>query len=315
MLHGECLRQRLQTNRTIPLIGVFDSFSASLAARHFDGIFVSGFGLAASYYGLPDTGFVAWPDVVDLTRRIRAVAPDAYVVVDIDDGFADSDVAARVARQLELSGASGLILEDQARPRKCGHFGGKKLLPLDVYLERLNSILEACSDIVVIARTDASDESEIRERVAAFSCTGADAILVDGQSSLESISQLRELTDKPMAFNQILGGRSPAFGLSELQEAGISLAILSTPLLFAAQAAMERCLEQLSLNDMRLDAVETTVQLSETQQVLMANWKTSRTITSHAPRGSTRLPRAVRTANGSDPACSPINQSEKTDEF
>lgn len=276
---------------------------------------MSGFGLAASHYGLPDTGFVAWPDVVDLTRRVRAVAPSAYLVVDIDDGFADSDVAAHVAKQLELSGASGLILEDQARPRKCGHFGGKTLLPLDVYLDRLHSILEARTDIVVIARTDASDESEIRKRVSAFSSTGADAILVDGQSSLESVSQLRELTDKPLVFNQILGGRSPAFGLSELQEVGISLAILSTPLLFAAQAAMEKCLEQLSLNDMRLDAVETTVQLSEAQQILMANWNTSRTATSHARRPKELSPREGTTGNYPDPALSLENQSEKTHEF
>ena len=302
VLYGEFLRRRLRTKRTVPLVGVFDAFSASLAARLFDGIFVSGFGLTASRYGLPDTGFVAWPDVVDLTRRVRAICPESHIVVDIDDGFSDSDVAAHVARQLELSGASGLILEDQARPRKCGHFGGKTLLSLDVYLDRLNGILEACSDIVVIARTDASDESEIRERVSAFSCTGADAILVDGQSSLESVSQLRELTDKPLAFNQILGGRSPAFGLSELQEVGISLAILSTPLLFAAQAAMEKCLQQLSLNDMRLDAVETTVQLSEAQQILMANWNTTRTATSHARLPSERSPREVTTGNYSDPA-------------
>jgi hypothetical protein len=32
-------------------------YSASLAAQHYGGMFVTGFGFAASYYGLPDIGF------------------------------------------------------------------------------------------------------------------------------------------------------------------------------------------------------------------------------------------------------------------
>ena len=34
-------------------------FSASIAAQHYSGMFISGFGFAASHYGLPDIGFIA----------------------------------------------------------------------------------------------------------------------------------------------------------------------------------------------------------------------------------------------------------------
>lgn len=64
MHHAATLRREILSEEVTPLIGVFDMFSASVAAQHFDGLFVSGFGFAASYYGLPDIGFIAWPDMV-----------------------------------------------------------------------------------------------------------------------------------------------------------------------------------------------------------------------------------------------------------
>ena len=57
--YGERLRQAIDAQTILPLIGVYDVYSASLAGRCFDGIFVSGFGFSASHYGLPDTGMIA----------------------------------------------------------------------------------------------------------------------------------------------------------------------------------------------------------------------------------------------------------------
>ncbi|PWB65701.1 MAG: carboxyvinyl-carboxyphosphonate phosphorylmutase, partial [Deltaproteobacteria bacterium] len=81
------------TDGIFPLMGIYDVFSATIAAKHFDGIFLSGFGLAASFYGLPDIGFLPWSEVVALAHRIRTVLPDPYLLVDIDDGYADVNVA------------------------------------------------------------------------------------------------------------------------------------------------------------------------------------------------------------------------------
>ena len=92
--------------------------SASVAARHYDGLFVSGFGFAASYYGLPDIGAIAWPDMVSFVQRLRLAFPQHHLLVDIDDGYVDPEVACHVVAQLERIGASGVILEDQQRPRR-----------------------------------------------------------------------------------------------------------------------------------------------------------------------------------------------------
>ena len=84
--YGQLLRAELESRKIMPFVGVYDVFSATLAARHFDGLFISGFSFAASFYGLPDVGFIAWPDIVAFCHRIRAVLPRHHIIVDIDDG-------------------------------------------------------------------------------------------------------------------------------------------------------------------------------------------------------------------------------------
>jgi 2-methylisocitrate lyase-like PEP mutase family enzyme len=228
-------------------------FYASVAARHFNGFFVSGFGFAASYYGLPDIGFIAWPDMVDFTQRLRLVFPEHHLLVDIDDGYVDADVAAHVVANLERIGASGVILEDQQRPRRCGHVDGKRILPLPEYLAKLDLVLRTRRDLVVVARTDATDEAEILRRAAALAETDADVVLVDGVRDVESIRRVRRVIgDKPLLFNQISGGRSPRLSLSELDELGVDVAIYSTPCLFAAGRAMDEALTRLKDDDGRL---------------------------------------------------------------
>ena len=54
---GLALRSALKDRGQLAFIGVYDVFSATVAQRHFDGIFLSGFSFAASHYGLPDIGF------------------------------------------------------------------------------------------------------------------------------------------------------------------------------------------------------------------------------------------------------------------
>jgi 2-methylisocitrate lyase-like PEP mutase family enzyme len=253
MNHGIALKKAVESSEITPLVGVYDMFSASVAADHFDGFFVSGFGFAASYYGLPDIGFIAWPDMVDFVQRLRLVFPEHHLLVDIDDGYVDADVAAHVVANLERIGASGIIIEDQQRPRRCGHVDGKRILPLPEYLEKLDLVLKTRRDLVVVARTDAVDKDEILRRAAALAETEADVLLVDGVRDTESIRQIREVIgDKPLLFNQIAGGKSPRLSLPELQDLGVNVAIYSTPCLFAAQGAIEEALTTLKTNEGRL---------------------------------------------------------------
>ncbi|MEU5852319.1 isocitrate lyase/PEP mutase family protein [Saccharopolyspora shandongensis] len=256
MNYGTALREEILSDRITPLIGVYDMFSASISAKHYSGMFVSGFGFAASHYGLPDIGFIAWPDIVGFVQRLRLAFPRQHLLVDIDDGYVDPEVACHVVEQLELVGASGVILEDQKRPRRCGHVDGKQVLPLEDYLDKLELVLATRRDLVVVARTDATEEGEILRRAEALAETDADVLLVDGVRSVDWIEKVRKVIgDKPLLFNQIAGGKSPRVSLPELQDLGVDVAIYSTPCLFAAQQAIDDALGELRRQDGRLPEV------------------------------------------------------------
>ncbi|MFJ3783363.1 oxaloacetate decarboxylase [Streptomyces sp. NPDC090093] len=253
MSHGSRLRDRIAEPGTTPLIGVYDMYSASLSAAHYDGMFVSGFGFAASHYGLPDIGFIAWPDMVAFVQRLRGAFPRHHLLVDIDDGCVDPEVACHVVEGLERIGASGVILEDQKRPRRCGHADGKRVLPLDEYLAKLEMVLATRRDMVVVARTDATEEEDILHRAKCLAATDADVVLVDGVRDVAGIRAIREVTGgKPLLFNQIAGGRSPRLSLAELTALGVDVAIYSTPCLFAAHEAIDSALAELKRADGRL---------------------------------------------------------------
>jgi 2-methylisocitrate lyase-like PEP mutase family enzyme len=249
---GNQLRAQLRAGAAIaPFIGVYDAFSATIAASFSQNLFLSGFGFAASHYGLADLGYIAWSDMVAEAWRIRQILPEHRLLVDVDDGYADTGAACYVTRQLDRMGAAMIMLEDQARPRRCGHYAGKVLLPLEQYIEKLQAVLAERQSICVLARTDASGE-DIFRRVQAMSRTNADMLLVDGVRDLDTLRRVRAITDKPLLFNQIAGGNSPRASLSELREAGAALALYSTPCLFAAQAAIEDALSAIFTNDGRM---------------------------------------------------------------
>jgi 2-methylisocitrate lyase-like PEP mutase family enzyme len=242
---GHSLRQELTERDIIPFIGVYDVFSASIAAKYYNAIFISGFSFAASYYGLPDIGFITWSDIAAFVQRVRTVLPHHHILVDIDDGYADTEVASHVVSLLEAIGASGVVIEDQKRPRRCGHLDGKLLMELEEFLEKLRRVLATRREMFVIARTDAADIDEIARRARAFAEAGADAILADAIKDLDLVRKLKGQLDKPLVFNQIAGGKSPLCSLSELRGVGVSLVIYSTPCLFAVQPAIESAMMSL----------------------------------------------------------------------
>jgi 2-methylisocitrate lyase-like PEP mutase family enzyme len=252
MFQDKYLEIRPNEAEATPFIGVYDAFSASLAARHFQALFVSGFGFAASHYGLPDIGFIAWTDIVAFVQRLRGILPTHRILVDIDDGYGDPEVVRHVTAMLEGAGASGVVMEDQARPRRCGHVDGKLLVSIPEYLKKLEAVLATRKKLFVVARTDASDLDDIIARVSAYAEAGADAILVDGIKDLEMLRRVRQHTGRPLFFNQIAGGKSPPATLQQLHEHGVSFVIYSTPCLFSAQSAIDSTLRELKAAGGRL---------------------------------------------------------------
>jgi 2-methylisocitrate lyase-like PEP mutase family enzyme len=264
---GDEFRRRIRwPNGLLALIGVYDVFSAKIVAERFEGVFCSGFSYAASAYGLPDVGYVNWRDMTDFATKIRHAIPITHILVDVDDGFGDEVVASNTVRILESNGLSAVMMEDQKRPRKCGHFEGKEILPVEEYLTKLRKVIETRKSIFVIARTDATDPSEAIDRAVIYAENGADGVMVEAIKDLKMISKLRNLVHIPIMVNQLHGGKSPDWRFDELEDAGASIVICSTPCLFSAQYGIERYLDMMM--EMNRLPSENTASMGDCSRIL-----------------------------------------------
>ena len=145
-------------------------------------------------------------------------------------------------------------------------------MDLDDYLQKLERVLGSRRGLMVVARTDAAEPAERLRRARAFDRTAADAILVDGVAGHGVREELRGEVKKPIVFNQIAGGKSPARSWTELREAGVSIVIYSTPCLFAAHQAIEQELTMLRGADGRLpEPAPPRVSLAAADALLRAN--------------------------------------------
>jgi len=206
-----------------------------------------------SYYGLPDSGFITWSDMADWVARLRLLLPDTHIAVDIDDGYGHDKLVEMVIRRMELSGASAVILEDQRRPKKCGHLPGKEVVPIDEYVKKLKAALRARDSLFIVARTDASTLEEGIRRVTTYAKLGVDCVMVEGITDLAHIRKIRDAVPAGVhvLVNMVEGGRTPTVPMHELAKLGAQLALFSMPMLFAAHAAMEYALNRLIETDGR----------------------------------------------------------------
>ena len=81
------LRAGLAGDTPVVAVGAHDAMSALLIGNYdFDAVWVSGFGVSAMAYGLPDLNLVTMSETLAVTRSIESVT-DLPVVVDCDNGF------------------------------------------------------------------------------------------------------------------------------------------------------------------------------------------------------------------------------------
>ena len=168
---------------TKPYINTFGAYNGQQAVQHvkagLDAIYLSGWQVAASANSgmetYPDQSLYAVDSVPDVVRSINNAFrrqdqivvseggqgfPFAPIIADAEAGFGGVLNAYELARNLIEAGAAAVHFEDQlAAEKKCGHLGGKVLIPTSHAIRNLNAARLASdvadTDTVVIARTDA----------------------------------------------------------------------------------------------------------------------------------------------------------------
>ena len=240
------LKEMMAAKRGILLPGVPNALAARVVADlGFEAMYLTGAGLTNMYLGLPDLGFVDLSQLVDHTMAIRGVV-DLPIIVDADTGFGNAPNVAHTVATLERSGASAIQLEDQRAPKRCGHFAGKEVIPLDEAVGKIKAAVDARREgLLIIARTDAcaTDGFEAAiERAESFIEAGADMTFVEAPETLAQIERIPKVLAAPQLLNMVIGGKTPVLQREEAQEMGFSLVLYANAALQGAVLGMQKAL-------------------------------------------------------------------------
>ena len=245
------LRSLLQQPAIVAAPAVYDCIGSKMAEKvGFPALFTSGFGMSAALLGLPDLGFLTATEMLQMAGNIaRSVA--IPVIADLDTGYGSELNVQRTITIAVESGLGGVILEDQEWPKRCGHFEGKRVIPLEDQVRKLEAAVAARGDsgLVIVARTDARAVEGLEAAIAraqAYRAAGADVVFVEApQSRAELETVVRHFPDTPLMANVIEGGKTPCLSAQELETMGYGLLAYALSGLFASVGAVRQYFSQL----------------------------------------------------------------------
>ncbi|MEI6241064.1 MAG: isocitrate lyase/phosphoenolpyruvate mutase family protein [Planctomycetia bacterium] len=241
---GAILR-RLVADGTVAIPGAPIALAAKLVEREgFDAIYLSGAAFSAGILGVPDIGILTLDQLVAQTRLLAA-AVEIPLVVDADTGFGGTNAVADCVRRLEGAGAAAIQLEDQRRPKRCGHLPGKEIVDVEEMTAKIAAACAARRDpaTVIIGRSDARGVTNLDDclsRLKAYRDAGADWLFPEALATRDEFARVgRELSGTPLVANMTEFGTSPLLTLDELSSLGFAAVLYPVTLLRLAMKAIE----------------------------------------------------------------------------
>lgn len=244
------LRRMLKSKKPLVIPGVYDAISAKIANKvGFEAMFQTGYGTSASLFGMPDYGFIGATETIDNARRICR-ASTIPVIVDSDTGYGNALSVWKLVKELEAAGASGIFLEDQRWPKRCGHMQGKEVVLQEEYTEKLSAAIDAreSKEFIIVARTDARATEGLDaaiERGLQNKKTGADAIFVEAPKSIKEMERIGKEINAPLVANMIEGGATPLTPSETLSKIGFNIILYPLSVLYANTYATLNILKEL----------------------------------------------------------------------
>ena len=228
------LRQ-LISDGVVMMPGAFNALSARMIEREgFTAMYLSGAVLANSVGGVPDVGLITLTEARDHASHIAGVT-SIPIIMDADTGYGGPDNAARTVGVLEAAGVSGLHIEDQEFPKRCGHLEGKRLVPAEEMCEKIAAAAAAKTspDFLLLARTDArgvSGYDEAVRRAERYLAAGADGIFPEALESREEFERFARDVDTILLANMTEFGKTPYLTADEFAAIGYNIVIFPVTL-------------------------------------------------------------------------------------
>jgi methylisocitrate lyase len=220
---------RKQMKDFVVSAGVFNVISALIAQRAgFKSAYLSGSGIAGAM-GLPDLSVTTLTEVSTEVRRIVSVT-EIPLIVDVDTGFGEPINVIRTIREMESAGASGIHIEDQVLPKRCGHLSGKAVVSKNDMVKKIKAAVSARKnpDFVIIARTDARSVNGLEDAISRandYVDAGADAIFSEALETKDEFKKFSKEVRAPLMANMTEFGKSPLLSVDELRSIGYRMVI------------------------------------------------------------------------------------------
>lgn len=243
MTPGQRFRLAVEEERPLRCVGATNAYHAKLAeATGYRSLYVSGGGVAAGSYGIPDLGITALGDVLTDVRRITDIT-DLPLLVDIDTGWGGAFNIARTVKSMIKCEAAALHIEDQVLQKRCGHCPDKAVVPTDEMVDRIKAAVDARTDesFVIMARTDAiagEGHNAGIDRACAYVEAGADMVFPEAVTDLDFFREFAHAVGVPILANITELGNTPLFTTAELASADVSIVLYPLSVFRADNAAV-----------------------------------------------------------------------------
>ena len=271
MSSGLKFRKALKENSPLIIPGAINAYSAILAEKSgHQALYLSGGGVAAASYGIPDLGITSLEDVLIDVKRITN-ASSLPLLVDIDTGWGGAFNISRTIKEMIQAGAAAVHIEDQVSQKRCGHRPNKSLVSSAEMEDRIKAAVDGRTDeaFFIMARTDSfanEGMSGAIERAQSYIDNGADGIFLEAVSSLDDYKTLKESISAPVLANITEFGKTPLFTKDELSSVGVDMMLFPLSAFRAMSQIAEKVYISLAKDgtqDSLLDIMQTREELYE----------------------------------------------------
>ena len=244
------LRKALATGKLLRFPGAFSPLVAKLIEDiGFEGVYISG-AVISNMLGLPDIGLTTLSEVSQTGTAISRVT-NLPSIIDADTGFGEASNVARTTQILEDSGVSGMHLEDQVNPKRCGHLDNKQIVLAQEMIKKVKSAAKARrdKDFLIIARTDSRASEGLEKaisRAKSYVDAGADMIFPEALENEKEFEAFRKEIKVPLLANMTEFGKSKLLSTKTLEGLGYNLVIYPVTSLRLALKAVEDGLREIA---------------------------------------------------------------------
>lgn len=269
MTAGTKFREALKSDSPLVIPGAINAYSAILAekAGH-KAVYLSGGGVAAASYGMPDLGITSMDDVLIDVKRISN-STSLPLLVDIDTGWGGAFNISRTIKEMINAGCGAVHMEDQVSQKRCGHRPNKSLVSSSEMQDRIKAAVDGRHEesFFIMARTDAlasEGMSGAIERASSYIEQGADGIFLEAVTSLDEYKEFKNALDVPLLANITEFGKTPLFTKEQLEEVNVDMILY--PL--TAFRAMSKAAEKIYISLAKEGTQEGLLDIMQTREEL-----------------------------------------------